>query len=44
MFRTPPSGTFYVYKKGRLIPVPLSAVYPHKTSTHPHKTSTHKKK
>ena len=22
--KTPPSGTFYVYKKGRLIPVPLS--------------------
>jgi hypothetical protein len=27
----PPSGTFYVYKKGRLIPVPLSNLYPHAT-------------
>ena len=25
---TPPGGTFYVYKKGRLIPVPLSNLYP----------------
>src|SRR5262249_53126692 len=33
MFKTPPSGTFFVFKKGQLIPVPLSAVYPHQTST-----------
>ena len=26
---TPPKGSFYVYKKGKLIPVPLSALYPH---------------
>jgi hypothetical protein len=32
MFKTPPSGTFYVFKKGGLIPVPLSAVFPHPTS------------
>ena len=25
---TPPGGTFYVYKKGHLIPVPLSDLYP----------------
>jgi cyclophilin family peptidyl-prolyl cis-trans isomerase len=25
---TPPGGTFYVYKKGQLIPVPLSNLYP----------------
>jgi cyclophilin family peptidyl-prolyl cis-trans isomerase len=31
--KTPPGGTFYVYKKGHLIPVPLSSVYPHRTST-----------
>ncbi len=24
----PPGGTFYVYKKGRLIPVPLSNLFP----------------
>jgi cyclophilin family peptidyl-prolyl cis-trans isomerase len=29
----PPGGTFFVYKKGRLIPVPLSRIYPHQTST-----------
>jgi cyclophilin family peptidyl-prolyl cis-trans isomerase len=28
---TPPGGTFYVYKKGRLIPVPLSNLYPSTT-------------
>jgi cyclophilin family peptidyl-prolyl cis-trans isomerase len=28
LFPTPPSGTFFVYKKGRLIPVPLSNLYP----------------
>ncbi len=45
----PPLGTFYVYKKGRLIPVPLSALYPHPTPTSgftpvtPHKHA-HKKK
>ncbi len=26
LYPTPPQGTFYVYKKGKLIPVPLSAV------------------
>jgi cyclophilin family peptidyl-prolyl cis-trans isomerase len=44
LFPTAPGGTFYVYKKGRLIPVPLSNLYP-STSTpvisrpvsHPHK-------
>jgi cyclophilin family peptidyl-prolyl cis-trans isomerase len=30
---TPPGGTFYVYKKGRLIPVPLSQLYPKQTNT-----------
>ncbi len=33
LYPTPPSGTFYVYKKGRLIPVPLSNLYPRTTST-----------
>lgn len=47
----PPLGTFYVYKKGRLIPVPLSSLYPqpiptgtyHPVTPHKH-THTHKKK
>lgn len=45
----PPLGTFYVYKKGRLIPVPLSSLYPQPVSTStyhpvtPHKHA-HKKK
>jgi cyclophilin family peptidyl-prolyl cis-trans isomerase len=29
---TPPGGTFYVYKKGRLIPVPLSDLFPSTTT------------
>jgi cyclophilin family peptidyl-prolyl cis-trans isomerase len=40
----PPTGTFYVYKKGRLIPVPLSNLYPHATSTGTTHSGTHKKK
>ncbi|MGP0066068.1 MAG: peptidylprolyl isomerase [Isosphaeraceae bacterium] len=28
LYPTPPKGTFYVYKKGKLIAVPLSQVYP----------------
>ncbi len=28
LYPTPPQGTFYVYKKGKLIPVPLSRLYP----------------
>jgi cyclophilin family peptidyl-prolyl cis-trans isomerase len=30
---TPPQGTFYVYKKGKLIAVPLSSVYPSSAKT-----------
>lgn len=30
---SPPHGTFYVYKKGRLIPVPESSLYPSTTTT-----------
>jgi cyclophilin family peptidyl-prolyl cis-trans isomerase len=30
LYPTPPQGTFYVYKKGKLIPVPLSRLYPRK--------------
>ncbi len=49
---SPPTGTFYVYRKGKLVPVPLSNLYPHSTSTGTihhttHKThtgTTHKKK
>jgi hypothetical protein len=40
----PPSGTFYVYKKGRLIPVPLSNLYPHAGTNRPTHGGTHKKK
>lgn len=29
----PPTGTFYVYKKGRVIPVPLSSLYPSTSTT-----------
>jgi cyclophilin family peptidyl-prolyl cis-trans isomerase len=28
LYPTPPQGTFYVYQKGKLIPVPLSRLYP----------------
>jgi cyclophilin family peptidyl-prolyl cis-trans isomerase len=47
--KIPPSGTFYVYKKGHLIPVPLSTIYPHATSTTvstggTHSGTHHKKK
>ncbi len=38
---TPPGGTFYVYKKGHLIPVPLSNLYPQSTTTI---TPVHRKK
>jgi cyclophilin family peptidyl-prolyl cis-trans isomerase len=34
----PPGGTFYVYKNGRLTPVPVSNLFPHATTTG---TSTH---
>jgi cyclophilin family peptidyl-prolyl cis-trans isomerase len=40
----PPSGTFYVYQKGRLIPVPLSNLYPHAIKTGKTHGGTHKKK
>jgi hypothetical protein len=32
LYPNPPGGTFYVYKHGRLIPVPLSSLYPPTTS------------
>lgn len=41
---TPPSGTFYVFKKGRLIPVPLSRLYPGSVSVEPISTGSHHKK
>lgn len=49
LYPTPPGGTFYVYKRGRLIPVPLSTLYPQPIPTGsyhpvtPHKHA-HKKK
>ncbi len=53
LYPVPPGGTFYVYKKGRITPVPLSNLYPQPFPTPtgiyypvtPHKhTHTHKKK
>ena len=44
---TPPGGTFYVFKHGHLIPVPISALFPHATKTSSGKsggTHTHRKK
>jgi cyclophilin family peptidyl-prolyl cis-trans isomerase len=41
---TPPGGTFYVFKKGRLIPVPLSNVFPHKATTVSQSVRKHPKK
>ena len=38
---TPPGGTFYVYKKGRLIPVPLSQLYPKQTTIVSKPVGTH---
>ena len=40
--KTPPSGTFYVYKGGRLIPVPLSTLYPHAIATGTSGGGTHR--
>jgi hypothetical protein len=45
LYPTPPGGTFYVYKKGRLIPVPLSDLYPSPTTPTVSKlVGTHHKK
>jgi cyclophilin family peptidyl-prolyl cis-trans isomerase len=44
LYPTPPSGTFYKYQHGRLIPVPLSDLYPHDTSIDPIATGGGKKK